>query len=380
MSDPSEHFIPEPQAACSATMRRRISIGLPSPKGSRERRFPLTPEAVGVLTDRGYEVRMQSGGSASIHYDDTAYMRHGARITDRTEAFEADLVITLAPLSGYDIRTMRRGAMLLTLLHSVDTSPDTVRELLRRNIVTIAIDLLGDPDGHTPFADILSEIDGRAAMAMASAMLASPNHGKGILLGGVAGINPCEVLILGLGATVRMLDNDVYRLRQATGMQGGAVATSVMHPRVLENALRTADVVVATPMREACTISAEQVNLMKRGVILMDLNPDGATVCPSLPAIDITATESMRAVPPGTRICYTCIGNTVPRTAAMALGNTFLSLLHDMMECDGAVNTVRLLPGVQRAVVTFMGKPVNSRIAMACGMRAIDIALLINCI
>ena len=393
MTDPSEYFTPEPQPSATATMRRRLSIGLPAAADPRERRFPITPEAAGMLTDRGYEVRLESGASTPIHYDDTAYMRQGAVITSRAEAMQADVVITLSPLRGADIRTMRRGAMLLTLLRSVATCADTVAELLRRNIVTLAIDLLGDREGHTPFADILSEIDGRAAMALASSMLASPGHGKGILLGGVAGIIPCEVLILGagiagraaaasalgLGASVRMLDNDVYRLRRAAELPGCAAATSVMHPRVLENALRTADVIVNTPMTQPCIISAAQTSLMKRGVIIMDLHGEGPSVCPSLPEVDIASPETLRAVPEGTRICYTGLGNAVPRTAAMALSNTFLWLLNDMMDCEGALNTVRLLPGVQRAVVTFLGKPVNTRVAATAGMRPIDISLLLSC-
>ncbi len=393
MTDPSEYFTPEPQPSATATMRRRLSIGLPAAADPRERRFPITPEAAGMLTDRGYEVRLESGASTPIHYDDTAYMRQGAVITSRAEALQADVVITLSPLRGADIRTMRRGAMLLTLLRSVATCADTVAELLRRNIVTLAIDLLGDREGHTPFADILSEIDGRAAMALASSMLASPEHGKGILLGGVAGIIPCEVLILGagiagraaaasalgLGASVRMLDNDVYRLRRAAELPGCAAATSVMHPRVLENALRTADVIVNTPMTQPCIISAAQTSLMKRGVIIMDLHGEGPSVCPSLPEVDIASPETLRAVPEGTRICYSGLGNAVPRTAAMALSNTFLWLLNDMMDCEGAINTVRLLPGVQRAVVTFLGKPVNPRVAATAGMRPIDISLLLSC-
>lgn len=393
MTDPSEYFTPEAQPSATATMRRRLSIGLPAAADPRERRFPITPEATGMLTDRGYEVRLESGASTPIHYDDTAYMRQGAIITSRAEAMQADVVITLSPLRGADIRTMRRGAMLLTLLRSVATCADTVVELLRRNIVTLAIDLLGDREGHTPFADILSEIDGRAAMALASSMLASPEHGKGILLGGVAGIIPCEVLILGagiagraaaasalgLGASVRMLDNDVYRLRRAAELPGCAAATSVMHPRVLENALRTADVIVNTPMTQPCIISAAQTSLMKRGVIIMDLLGEGPSVCPSLPEVDIASPETLRAVPEGTRICYSGLGNAVPRTAAMALSNTFLWLLNDMMDCEGAINTVRLLPGVQRAVVTFLGKPVNPRVAATVGMRPIDISLLLSC-
>ncbi len=394
MTDPSEYFTPDPQPAASATMRRRLSIGLPATAGDREKRFSLTPEAVGVLTDRGYEVRIESGASATIHYADTDYMRQGACVTSRGESLQADIVITLGTLTLPDLRAMKRGAMLLTMLSSVTAGSDTVRELMKRNIVALAIDLIGDPEGHTPFADILNEINGRAAIAIASSMLASPAHGKGILLGGVAGIIPCEVLILGagiagraaaasalgLGASVRMLDNDVYRLRRAAELPGCCVATSVMHPRVLENALRTADVIINTPMERPCTIDSHQVDLMKRGVIIMNLaRNEGAPLCHAIPEIDITAADTLRAVPRGTRVCYTGPGNAVPRTAAMALSNTFLWLLRDIIGCDGAVNTVKMLPGVQRAVVTFLGKPVNRRAAEKAGMRAIDITLLLSC-
>lgn len=394
MTDASEYFTPDPQPAAAATMRRRLSIGLPATAGGREKRFPLTPEAVGVLTDRGYEVRLESGASATIHYADTDYMRQGACVTSRGESLQADIVITLGTLTTADLRTMKRGAMLLTLLSSVTAGSDTVRELMKRNIVALAIDLIGDPEGHTPFADILNEIDGRAAIAIASSMLASADHGKGILLGGVAGIIPCEVLILGagiagraaassalgLGASVRMLDNDVYRLRRAAELPGCCVATSVMHPRVLENALRTADVVINTPMDRPCAIDSHQVDLMKRGVIIMNLAmSEGAPLSHAIPEIDITTADPLRAVPRGTRVCYTGLGNAVPRTAAMALSNTFLWLLRDIIGCDGAVNTVKMLPGVQRAVVTFLGKPVNRRAAEIAGMRAIDITLLLSC-
>ncbi|MDE5929885.1 MAG: alanine dehydrogenase, partial [Muribaculaceae bacterium] len=123
----------------------------------------------------------------------------------------------------------------------------------------IALDLIENSDSRKPFADILNEIDGRAALAIASSLLADSVHGKGILMGGVAGIVPCEVTVLGsgfdalaaartaigLGATVRMFDNDSYSLREADRMLGPAVITSAMHPRVLVSALRSADVVVA---------------------------------------------------------------------------------------------------------------------------------------
>ena len=200
-----------------------------------------------------------------------------------------------------------------------------------------------------------------------------------ILGAGIAG-RAAAASALGLGASVRMLDNDVYRLRRAAELPGCCVATSVMHPRVLENALRTADVIINTPMDRPCTIDSHQVDLMKRGVIIMNLaRSEDGPLSHAIPEIDITTTDTLRAVPRGTRVCYTGPGNAVPRTAAMALSNTFLWLLRDIIGCDGAVNTVKMLPGVQRAVVTFLGKPVNRRAAEKAGMRAIDITLLLSC-
>lgn len=381
------------QPMATGTLRRRLSIGLPAATGGRERRFPLTPEAAGVLVEQGYEVRIEAGAARPIRYIDAAYLSRGVAVVDREEALRADIVIALAPLSEADVRNMRRAAMLLTLLNSaVGSMAAVVGELLRRNIVTIALDLIGDSADHAPFADILSEVEGRASITLASAILASPSRGKGILLGGVAGINPCEVLILGagiagraaaasavgLGALVRLLDSDVYQLRRARELIGDGAQTATLHPHVLEHALRSADVVVGTRMSQPLTIGGELVSQMKRGVIVMDLQAEGGSpLCPSMGQHDV-ATD----IPDGVgawRVSYMGIGNAVPRTVAMALSDALISLLRSAVGCDGAVNVVRLLPGMQRAVLTFLGKPVDRRMARAAGMRPIDISLLLGC-
>ena len=217
-------------------------------------------------------------------------------------------------------------------------------------------------------------------------------HGKGMLLGGVAGIVPCEVTIIGsgigacaaaasaigAGATVRMLDNDVYRLREASRLAPGII-TSALHTRVLQHSLRSADIVIATEVSPRYVINSDMVAEMKREVVIMDINHDCSPMFPSLPAIDIsTITDFAGQALPG-RVCYVGAGNAVPRTAAMALGNTFLRLMNDIIACDGVVNTVKMLPGIQRAVYTYMGKAVNPCIAKIADVRAMDIALLLNC-
>ncbi len=388
LSDTS--YTPQPQDAAVMTNFRRLTIGLPSCCDAGERRFPLTPEAVAVLTDAGYGVRIQEGAARVIHYTDAAYVKAGAEIGSREDALSCDIVIALAPLSDSDIRKMRRGSMLLSLLNESRQSPQSVNRLLDRHIIAVAIDLITDRRGNTPFYDILSEIDGRAAVALSASLLADPLHGKGILLGGVAGIVPCEVTVigsgiaacaaassaLGAGAMVRMFDNDVYRLREASRSVPGII-TSALHPHVVANALRSADVVIATEMPLSCRIDADMVDVMKKGVVIMDLNHDRSPMFPSLPEADVSS--SPVDIGSGRRVCYTGISNAVPRTSAMALSNTFLSLMHDILSCEGIINTVKMRPGLQCAVYTFHGKAVNRRIARIAGVRAMDMSLLLSC-
>ena len=382
---------PTPLEAPAAVEQRRrsITIGLPACNSAAERRFPLTPEGAGMLIERGLKIKMEQGAAATIHYADTAYSRVGVEITQRSEALGCDVVIHLAPVTATDAAAMRRGAMLLTLFHPCHHRKADIKALLDRHITAIALDLIKDPEGHTPLADILSEIDGRAAMAIGGSMLADALHGKGILLGGVAGVVPCETMIVGsgiaacaaaqsaagAGSVVRMFDNDTYSLRCATRRLGEWAVGSVLHPRTMRAALRSADIIVWTDTPHAPVVDADMVSEMKKGVIIFCLASDPCAIFPSLPCVDLA--EASPAMQQG-RCCYVNAGSAVPRTAAMALSNTLLTLFTDILDCDGVTNTLRLLPGMQAAACTFMGKPVNPQIAAAAGMRCTDINLFLT--
>lgn len=392
MIDEANNATPLEQPAETATARRRFTIGLPRCASQAERRFPLTPEAVKILTDQGFSVKMEHDGAEVIHYSDNSYCRCGASVTDRDTALGCDIVIHMAPLAVHEIKKLRRGALLLTLLHMDSLQPEQVHALLDRGIVSVAIDLIRDSDGNRPFADILSEIDGRAAIAIASSLLADAIHGKGILLGGIAGIVPCEVTVigsgiaacaaarsaLGAGAMVRMFDNDVYRLRTAVRDLGQQVIGSALHPRVLENALRSADVVIATDVNRPVTIDSDTIDIMKRGVITFDISTCPGTAFPSLPAIDLAAACPSDNALSGRRVCYINAGSAVPRTAAMALSNTFITMLNDLVTCEGVTNALKLTPGLQAATVTFLGKAVNQSVARLVGVRYTDINLFLQ--
>lgn len=384
---------PLEELLATATAARSITIGLPASLSDHERRFALTPEAAGTLVARGFRVRMQAGAADCIHYPDPAYMRQGVEITDRAGAMAADIVLHLPALSAADARLLRRGAMVLTLLHPERQDRLALATLLEKHVIALALDLIKDEGGHYPFADILHEIDGRAAMAMASSLLADGVHGKGILLGGVAGVVPCEVMIvgsdlaaiaaarsaLGLGAMVRMFDDDVYALRRASEELGPGVVTSALHPRVVRSALKSADVVIVCPTARPQVFGHDAIDEMKRGVVCFDLSRSEAAAFPSMPQVDLAMASPADTDPSNpVRLCYVNAGNAVARTAAMALSNTLLTTLADIVTCDGATNALKLKPGLRAAAYTFLGKPVNERIARIVGLRAVDINIFLQ--
>lgn len=392
MDSSISNAIPQEQPVSTASGRKRISIGLPRNIDTSERRFPLTPEGVSRLIEKGYVIKIEHEAASSIHYSDNAYSRQGAELTDRFSTLACDIVINLSTLAPYDIKKMRRGAMLLTLLYPDKLHADSIMEMQRMAIVGIAVNNIADDHGNLPFADILAEIDGRAAIATASSLLADANTGKGILLGGVAGLNPCELTVigsgiaaiaasrsaLGLGAIVRMFDDDVYSLRAAVRDLGPGVIASSLHEKVLMSALRTADVVISTPVQSKLSIGTDMVDIMKKGVVTFDLNAIHGRIFPSMPTVDLAAATDSTCRHAGKRVCYVNAGSAVPRTAAMALSNTFITMLDSIITCEGLNNALKLTPGLRRGVFTFLGKVTNPQAAKAAGCRFTDINIFLQ--
>ncbi|MDE7388321.1 MAG: hypothetical protein K2M97_03600 [Muribaculaceae bacterium] len=386
-----------PMPIFTPTSRRRISVGLPSGSALGERRFPLTPEGAASLVEKGIDVIIEKGAGKTIHYTDEAYARAGVKVGTRTETMRCNVVISLAaPRDHNDIRAMRRGAILLTLAPSVrHLTTETIRELLRNEVITIAMERIEDDRGNRRVADILHEIDGCASISIASALLADPVHGKGILLGGVTGIVPCEVVVLGsgmgaiaaahcalgMGATVRMFDDDLYSLRQAGRVLDHRVISSALHPNVLHGAMRSADVIIATPMAHpSFTLGPDVVEMMKRRALVFDLNPRPGSVFPTLPLFNLGEIAERERAATTDRACYFNVGCQVPRTAAMALSNVLISLTSELLGHAGQLTeqSMLLAPGLRAAMLTVCGKAVDAEIAAQADVCLVDPNLLIS--
>lgn len=379
---------PVEQLAMMASARRKITIGLPAGCEPSSSHFPLTPEAANRLVEAGYEVLIQEGAARVIHYDDNRYVANGVSIADRDATLRCDIVIYLSALPAHEIKKMRRGAMLITLLNIDAVSAEEVNMLTERNITAVAIDCVKDMQGNTPIADILAEISGRAVIAVASSILADPQQGKGILLGGVAGVVPCEVMVIGsgiaacaaarsavgLGAMVRMFDNNVYRLRQAMCQLGPMVVGSALLPQVMRNALRSADVIVATNIEQPCVVGREEVELMKQGVLLFDLTTNGNNCFSSLQQVNAKSIENH-----GDRIVIADVDSVVPRSTAMALGNALVAMLTEKNDdSDDRLTQLKRNRGIQSGAFVYMGKVVNPSVAQRLNMRYVDISLIIQ--
>ena len=143
---------------------RKASIGLPESQSLSDHRIPLTPEGAAVLVERRFRVLLEHGAADHIHYSDDAYARHGVEIVERDEAFGADIVVYLQHLSAADAKKVKRGALLLTFMHTAEEDRLPLEILVRRHVIALALDRITDEKGHRPFADILREIDGRAAI------------------------------------------------------------------------------------------------------------------------------------------------------------------------------------------------------------------------
>ncbi len=379
---------PTPQAAPVAVAddRMRFSIGLPAADNA-EQRFPLTPEAAAELIADRCRIVMEADAAKTIHYSDAAYANAGVEISGRTEALGCDIVVTLGVLSVADVEKMRRGATLLTFTTKlIAAGKQVVARLLQRNITAVGLDLIADAHDNHPFADILAEVDGRAAIAVAVAMMANPSLGKGILLGGVPGIMPCETTIIGsshaaraaaraasgLGSIVRIFDNDTFALRHALHSLGPWAIGSVLHRRTVETAVTAADIIILA--NAPAGFYSDYKSRMKRGVIFIDIT--GTTIGESPAKVcDLALTPPCR---PSADCVFINPGGSAPRTAAMAISNALLGLFAETGFYVAAVNTLRVNPLLQKAILTFRSRVVNEDVAMFSGIRLTDLSLFLN--
>lgn len=370
---------------------RHLSIGLPAEHNGGEKRFPLTPEGVALLTREGFAVLIERGAGEGIKYSDLHYTEAGAQAVESGEVFRCDVVLKITPLNEEEAASIRPGGLLLTLLQPQYQSASVLKVLMQKRVTAVAIDRVVDDKGRYLFADILDEIDGRAAIVLASELLSNRSGGKGVLLGGVSGVAAAEVLIIGgglagraaaraasgLGALVRIFDNDFYRLRATQLEIGPSVFTSNMHPHVLENAMRSADVVIGTEVPDRGRLGMNYVEMMKRGALLFDLCMDQGgcfetSSCSEAPCNKVY--EQCGVL----HYCLSSVGSAVARTASMALSNLLVPLLMELNDPAMLYGHIKTDDRLRNAVYLFGGKLTHKELSLRLGLPYYDMALFMS--
>ncbi len=326
-----------------------------------ETRMLLTPEACGMLTSAGISLCMEHGAGVDVSFPDEKYAEYGVKIVTRDEALRAPLVLSYAPLRPKDIKKMQPGAGLLCMMGSGLFEHATIKALLDRKINTGCLDNMVSHNENEVFANIVDEIDGRAAIMYAQEALSYLGGGKGVLLASVAGLNPCEVLLIGMGtemiaaamaavasgARVTLMDNDVSALQEVKRQCGHLVDAIAIHPRVLYNKVKSADVIITGLNTRDFEFPKNLSAAMKENVYVLDLNETHPSI-------------------------------SVPRTVAMALSNAMVNFLSEMQLKDSFQGMIATTPGVQCGLVTYNGKLVDKLIGSYLSMPSVDISVMLS--
>ena len=376
------------------TRKRRLFIGLPKESSLQENRLGLTPEAVHHLVNEGHEVLMESGAGEPSKYSDHAYSEAGATIAYSTaEVYKADIILKVAPPTLDEIELMRPGQTLISALQMGTLTPEFIAALARKKVNAIGFELIKDPSGARPVVRAMSEIAGSTVMLVAAEYLARSNEGKGIILGGITGVPPSQVVILGagtvaeyaaraalgLGAEVRVFDNHLYKLRRLKHNLGAQIYTSTLDTFALGQQIRRADVVIGALAVEEGRIPfmvpEDMISQMAAGSILIDVSIDqgGCFETSELTSHHQPVFRKYDVV----HYCVPNIASRVPRTATNALSNIFTPILQEISQQGGINETLFTNEHFRSGVYIYKGSLTNAAIAKKFNLRYKELGLLI---
>src|SRR4030095_14211038 len=223
-----------------------MHIGIPKEIAFQENRIALTPDAVSVLVSNGHQVVIEHNAGEAAHFRDKDYSEAGAKIVyERAEVFKAPILVKSAPIVDEDLPLLQLNQIIVSPIHLSVMKAEILENMMEKRVTAISFENLKDDSDSYPIVRSMSEIAGSAVMLIAAQYLGSANHGKGVLLGGISGIAPTKVIILGagivgeyaaraalaLGASVKVFDNSVYRLKRLQNNIGHRLWTSVVEPR-----------------------------------------------------------------------------------------------------------------------------------------------------
>jgi alanine dehydrogenase len=372
----------------------KLHIGIPKEEAFQENRIALTPDAVGVLVANGNQVTVEHNAGEGSHYKDADYSEAGAQIVyDRTEVFKCPILIKSAPPVAADLPLLQMHQTIISPIHLSALKKEVIEKMMEKRITAISFENLKDDSGTYPIVRCMSEIAGSAVMLIAGQYLSSFNDGKGVLLGGISGIPPTKVVIIGagivgefatrnalaLGASVKVFDNNVYRLKQLQNNLGQRIWTSVLEPKILAKQLKTCEVAVGALSSESgrapVVVTEEMVADMRSGSIIIDVAIDRGGC---FETSELTSYKSPTFVKHDVvHYCVPNIPSGFARTASQAVSNVLMPLLLEVCGEGGLEEMIWHKFNLREGVYLFRGALTDFYISQRFDLKFTDLNLLI---
>jgi len=374
--------------------RHAFFIGLPREVSLQENRISLTPDAVALLVNNGHDVWVETKAGIGSKFTDKQYSDAGAKIVySPQEVYQADVILKIEPPTIEETELMHAGQTLISALQIGHLKIEVLQALMKKKIIALAYEFIEDKVGGMPIVRAMSEIAGSSVLLIASEYLSTANNGKGVILGGITGVPPTNVVIigagtvaeyagraaLGLGAHVQVFDNHLYKLRRIKHLLGQQIYTSTIDTFTLNETLKAADVVIgalrAEKGRPRHVVSDEMVSKMKPDSLIIDLSIDqGGCIETS----EITTLSKPIFRKHGViHYCVPNVASRVAHTATNALSNIFTPTILRAAEEGGVEAMIFAHKWFLRGVYTYKGGLTNEYVARKFGLKHKNIELLL---
>ena len=384
----------QPERVAVTQGASQFTIGIPLEISTTENRVAIVPHSVKPLVMQGHRVIVQTGAGLRSNYDDHEYSEAGAEIVmSKQEVFKSDILLKVAPPTIDEIELLHPDQCIISPLQLPTLSESYVDRLLRHRVMAVAMEYLQAADGSYPLVRTMSEIAGITAIQTAAELLCRSEFGRGVLLGGVSGVPPAKVVILGagvvgefairtalaLGATVRVFDDNVYKLMRIQQIIGRRLYTSTMNPVQLQYQLLSADVVIGavhSPTgRSTILVPEEMIMKMKEGSVILDVSIDQGGI---FETSEVTSLDHPTFIKHGViHYCVPNIASKVSRTASAAISNIITPLLIKAGNYGGIEALLQDHAGFRHGVYTYKGHLTNEYLSRRFGHKytALDLIL-----
>ena len=389
------HLMPLEEKLAIDSKRKSLKIGIPKELSPNENRVPLVPESVYLLVENGHEVIVEGGAGKHAHFTDSQYSEAGAILTDSTEEiYKSEIIIKISPPNDDEIELLEKGKTIFSSVFLANRNKKYFEQLVNKKIKAIGYEYIKDKSGGYPVIKSMSEIVGNTAILIAAEHLSNLEYGKGKMLGGFPGLNPSEVVIIGagtvaeyaartaigMGALVKIFDDTIYKLRDIQKSLGSRVFTSVLQPKVLQKALKSADVVIAAKHShgDALTfmVSEDMLKQMNPGSVIIDVSIDqgGCFETSRLTTHEHPIFQEHEI----THYCVPNIASRVPHTASYSLSNYLTPVLLRISEFGGVENMLKQDHAFCNGIYVYNGILTNKTIGKKLKLPYQNLDLLLS--